>query len=54
MPEGSQASRSVADRREIRAFISSTFRDMEEEREELVKEAQNWFVLTPYVEIKAS
>jgi tetratricopeptide (TPR) repeat protein len=28
---------SAADRREIRVFISSTFRDMQEEREELVK-----------------
>jgi tetratricopeptide (TPR) repeat protein len=29
--------RTVANRREIRVFISSTFRDMQEEREELVK-----------------
>jgi hypothetical protein len=31
------AKRPVAGRREIRVFISSTFRDMQEEREELVK-----------------
>ena len=38
MPEDDKTNRSVADRREIRVFISSTFRDMQEEREELVKQ----------------
>ncbi|HEY5177275.1 MAG TPA: DUF4062 domain-containing protein [Terriglobales bacterium] len=38
MPDVSKAQRPVAGRREIRAFISSTFRDMQEEREELVKQ----------------
>ena len=38
MPDGSRAQRLAADRREIRVFISSTFRDMQEEREELVKQ----------------
>src|ERR1035438_8288813 len=38
MPESIKASRPVAYRREIRVFISSTFRDMQEEREELVKQ----------------
>ena len=37
MPEKIKAKRPVAERREIRVFISSTFRDMQEEREELVK-----------------
>ena len=38
MANVSNAKRTVADRREIRVFISSTFRDMQEEREELVKQ----------------
>ncbi len=38
MPEDDKRSRQVPDRREIRVFISSTFRDMQEEREELVKQ----------------
>jgi len=38
MSEKAQAKRPAADRREIRVFISSTFRDMQEEREELVKQ----------------
>ena len=38
MPKESKAKQPVADRREIRVFISSTFRDMQEEREELVKQ----------------
>ena len=38
MPEKSNANISLVERREIRAFISSTFRDMQEEREELVKQ----------------
>ena len=38
MPQDIKTNRSVADRREIRVFISSTFRDMQEEREELVKQ----------------
>ncbi len=38
MPQQVKVNRSVADRREIRVFISSTFRDMQEEREELVKQ----------------
>ena len=38
MPEGTRATLSNFDRREIRVFISSTFRDMQEEREELVKQ----------------
>ena len=38
MPESTKANRSEADRREIRVFISSTFHDMQEEREELVKQ----------------
>ena len=39
MPRGNQSiNQSAADRREIRVFISSTFRDMQEEREELVKQ----------------
>ena len=38
MPEQVKVNRSAADRREIRVFISSTFRDMQEEREELVKQ----------------
>jgi tetratricopeptide (TPR) repeat protein len=38
MPEDVKTIRAVADRREIRVFISSTFRDMQEEREELVKQ----------------
>jgi len=37
MPQEINNNRSVANRREIRVFISSTFRDMQEEREELVK-----------------
>jgi hypothetical protein len=37
MSQGINARQSAADRREIRVFISSTFRDMHEEREELVK-----------------
>ena len=37
MPEVVKNHRPPADRREIRVFISSTFRDMQEEREELVK-----------------
>jgi hypothetical protein len=38
MSQGIKAEQSAADRREIRVFISSTFRDMQEEREELVKQ----------------
>ena len=38
MPEQVKVNLSAADRREIRVFISSTFRDMQEEREELVKQ----------------
>lgn len=38
MPEEVNANPSLVERREIRAFISSTFRDMREEREELVKQ----------------
>jgi tetratricopeptide (TPR) repeat protein len=38
MPDAIKTNRPVADRREIRVFISSTFRDMQEEREELVKQ----------------
>jgi tetratricopeptide (TPR) repeat protein len=38
MPTESKANRLAADRREVRVFISSTFRDMQEEREELVKQ----------------
>jgi nephrocystin-3 len=38
MPEESNANPSLVERREIRVFISSTFRDMQEEREELVKQ----------------
>jgi tetratricopeptide (TPR) repeat protein len=38
MPEVIKTNRPAADRREIRVFISSTFRDMQEEREELVKQ----------------
>jgi tetratricopeptide (TPR) repeat protein len=38
MPDVSKAQRPAADLREIRVFISSTFRDMQEEREELVKQ----------------
>jgi len=38
MPEEAKTNRPVSDRREIRVFISSTFRDMQEEREELVKQ----------------
>jgi tetratricopeptide (TPR) repeat protein len=38
MPDAIKANRPAADRREIRVFISSTFRDMQEEREELVKQ----------------
>jgi tetratricopeptide (TPR) repeat protein len=38
MPVQINAKRPAADRREIRVFISSTFRDMQEEREELVKQ----------------
>jgi tetratricopeptide (TPR) repeat protein len=38
MPVESKTSRPSTDRREIRVFISSTFRDMQEEREELVKQ----------------
>jgi nephrocystin-3 len=38
MSEVSKDNRSAADRREIRVFISSTFRDMQKEREELVKQ----------------
>ena len=38
MPEQVNVNRSAGDRREIRVFISSTFRDMQEEREELVKQ----------------
>jgi hypothetical protein len=38
MPEDVKPNRPVADRRQIRVFISSTFRDMQEEREELVKQ----------------
>jgi tetratricopeptide (TPR) repeat protein len=38
MPSESKTDRPAADRREIRVFISSTFRDMQEEREELVKQ----------------
>jgi hypothetical protein len=34
MPEGVKRNRPIADRREIRVFISSIFRDMQEEREE--------------------
>jgi hypothetical protein len=36
MSQGINAKQSAADRREIRVFISSTFRYMQEEREELV------------------
>lgn len=38
MSQGINAKQPAADRREIRVFISSTFRDMHEEREELVKQ----------------
>jgi len=38
MSEVNKAKRPAADRREIRVLISSTFRDMQEEREELVKQ----------------
>ena len=38
MSQGINAKQSAADRCEIRVFISSTFRDMPEEREELVKQ----------------
>src|SRR5450755_1646276 len=38
MPEATRATQSIVERREIRVFISSTFRDMQEEREELVKQ----------------
>jgi tetratricopeptide (TPR) repeat protein len=38
MPDGISAIPSVVERHEIRVFISSTFRDMQEEREELVKQ----------------
>jgi tetratricopeptide (TPR) repeat protein len=38
MSDALKAQRPAADRREIRVFISSTFRDMQEEREELVKQ----------------
>ena len=38
MSQGINATQSAAGRREIRVFISSTFRDMQEEREELVKQ----------------
>ncbi|MGA2170141.1 MAG: DUF4062 domain-containing protein [Terracidiphilus sp.] len=38
MSQAINAKQSVAGRREIRVFISSTFRDMQEEREELVKQ----------------
>lgn len=38
MQEEVNANRFVAERREIRVFISSTFHDMQEEREELVKQ----------------
>jgi hypothetical protein len=38
MSQDSSAKPSAAQRREIRVFISSTFRDMQEEREELVKQ----------------
>jgi len=38
MPEEARTDWSVRERREIRVFISSTFRDMHEEREELIKQ----------------
>jgi hypothetical protein len=38
MATESKAKRPAADHREVRVFISSTFRDMQEEREELVKQ----------------
>jgi len=38
MSQGISTKQPAADRREIRVFISSTFRDMQEEREELVKQ----------------
>jgi hypothetical protein len=38
MPDATKPGRPLADRREIRVFISSTFRDMQEEREDLVKQ----------------
>jgi preprotein translocase subunit SecA/nephrocystin-3 len=38
MPQRFNTKQSASDRREIRVFISSTFRDMQEEREELVKQ----------------
>jgi len=38
MSQAINAKQSVADRREIRVFISPTFHDMQEEREELVKQ----------------
>jgi tetratricopeptide (TPR) repeat protein len=38
MPDEIKINRPAAGRREIRVFISSTFRDMQEEREELVKQ----------------
>jgi tetratricopeptide (TPR) repeat protein len=38
MADEIKANRPAPDRREIRVFISSTFRDMQEEREELVKQ----------------
>jgi hypothetical protein len=38
MPVGTSPNRPLIDRREIRVFISSTFGDMQEEREELVKQ----------------
>lgn len=38
MADESKANRPAADRREIRVFISATFRDMQEERAELVKQ----------------
>jgi hypothetical protein len=38
VPEEIKADRPVADRCEIRVFVSSTFHDMQEEREELIKQ----------------
>jgi hypothetical protein len=38
MPEDVKQPQSAAQRREMRVFISSTFRDMQQEREELVKQ----------------
>ena len=37
MPDGVKANRPVVESREIRVFISSTFRDMQEERDCFVK-----------------